>query len=186
MTAETMRPRPTLSVVMTNYNHGHYLPGALEALVSQSRPAEEIIIIDDASTDDSRSVIASFAEKHPSIRAIFNEKNMGVIPNANRGIRLATGTYVFSAAADDFILPGFFEKLMTMAERFPGVGLLTCNPAFLCGEQLTTAPLPLGDAARYLDGRALVRAQRASLFQVAGHASILHRETAIGAGTPVT
>jgi glycosyltransferase involved in cell wall biosynthesis len=174
--------KPTLSVIITNYNHGHYLPKTLDTILSQSRRPDEIIIIDDASTDDSREVIAGFADENACIKAFYNEKNSGVIQNANRGLSLSCGTYVFFAAADDYILPGFFEKLMAMAERYPGVGLLTSDPAFVCDEKLTTTPLPLGGVERYLDRDALIRAQRASFFMIAGHASVLNREAAIEAG----
>jgi glycosyltransferase involved in cell wall biosynthesis len=178
----TRMQKPTLSVVVTNYNHAHYLPGALKAILSQRRKPDDVIVIDDASTDDSRAIIAKFAKDNPAIRAIYNEKNQGVIPNINYGLHLASGTYVFCGAADDYILPGFFEKLMAMAELHPGVGVVTCDPAILYDDRMVTVPLPLGGIARYLDGDALVRTQRASFFNIAGHASLLHREAALNAG----
>ncbi|MBM3777382.1 MAG: glycosyltransferase family 2 protein [Acidimicrobiia bacterium] len=58
--------RPSLSALMLNYNHGRYLGRAIEAIVAQSRPADEFLILDDASTDDSVEVI----ERHaPGITA---------------------------------------------------------------------------------------------------------------------
>ena len=69
---------PTLTALICNYNHGKYLSRAIEAMLSQSRPADEFIIIDDASTDDSVSVIRSWVERYPSIRFLQNERNMGI------------------------------------------------------------------------------------------------------------
>jgi glycosyltransferase involved in cell wall biosynthesis len=179
-----MNSKPTLSVVLTNYNHGHYLPKALYAILSQSRKPEEVIIIDDASTDDSRAIIAACAEDHACVRAMYNEKNSGVVANANRGLDMAIGTYVFFASADDFILPGFAEKLMAAAEQYPGVGLVTSEQAFLYEneEVITVSPLPLGNSERCLTGDAVLRALRALPFSIGGHVSIVKREAAIDAG----
>ena len=55
--------RPTLSVGMPNYNHGHLIGRALDAIVAQSRPPDELIIVDDASTDRSLEVIESYAKR---------------------------------------------------------------------------------------------------------------------------
>ena len=49
--------RPTLSIVVPNYNHGHYLPECLDSILSQSWPPDELIVIDEASTDNSVAVI---------------------------------------------------------------------------------------------------------------------------------
>lgn len=54
---------PSLSVVVPNYNHGQHLPNCLEALVRQSVPPAEIVVIDDASTDNSLEVLADFARR---------------------------------------------------------------------------------------------------------------------------
>jgi glycosyltransferase involved in cell wall biosynthesis len=70
----------TLSVVLPNYNHAKLIGRALEALLAQGRAADEIIVIDDGSTDDSVSVIDRFAAGAPSIRVLQNANNTGVIP----------------------------------------------------------------------------------------------------------
>ena len=58
---------PKLSVVIPNYNHAAYLPHCLQAVLRQSAQAMEIIVLDDASTDDSVKVIESIARQHPLI-----------------------------------------------------------------------------------------------------------------------
>src|SRR5688572_14043909 len=104
--------KPTLSVAISNYNHAHYLPDALEAILSQSYPAMEVIVIDDASTDNSVDVIERFARQNRSLRLIRNSSNMGVLHNANKLLGMVSGEYFYSAAADDRVLPGFFAKSM--------------------------------------------------------------------------
>src|SRR5471030_1152802 len=98
----------TLSVILPNYNHGRYLPRALDALLAQDRPADEIIVVDDGATDDSLDIVSRYAEEYPSIRALKNPKNMGVIVTLTRGLQAARGKYVYFGAADDFVMPGFF------------------------------------------------------------------------------
>jgi glycosyltransferase involved in cell wall biosynthesis len=101
--------RPTLSVVLPNYNHGKSIGHALQALRRQDRAADEIIVVDDGSTDDSRDVIALFAAKTASIRLLVNVRNEGVIPALIRGLEAAGGRYVYFAAADDWVMPGFLK-----------------------------------------------------------------------------
>jgi glycosyltransferase involved in cell wall biosynthesis len=116
--------KPTLSVCTTNYNHGRYIERAIDAIVSQSMSPLEYLIIDDGSTDDSIEVIARAATRSSLIRLVRNERNHGWIPALNRLVQLASGDYVYSAAADDCVLPGFFERAMTLAARYPQAGVI--------------------------------------------------------------
>ena len=72
--ATMIRAGPTLSVVLPNYNHARYLPRALDALLSQELPADEIIVVDDCSTDASQEIVSRYEARYPSIRLVANEK----------------------------------------------------------------------------------------------------------------
>jgi glycosyltransferase involved in cell wall biosynthesis len=183
---------PTLSVLMPNYNHGRFLAEALEAILNQSHPASEIIIIDDASTDESISIIESYVRKHKPIRLLCNETNHGVLHNINRLLDLASGDYVFYAAADDRILPGLFEKSLALLARYPQAGLCSSlvmltdkdgkdgGPLWVPKASRTPAYLP---PARVLDllqrqgswivGNATIY-RRGALSEVAGFPEALH------------
>jgi len=113
----------TLSVLMPNYNHARFLPMALEAILTQSRPADEIIVIDDASTDHSLEVLETFARRHPNFTIIRNKENLGVVPNSNRLAALCRTTHATFLAADDVILPGMFERIMALFSAHPQAGL---------------------------------------------------------------
>lgn len=119
----------TLSVVLPNYNHARYIGRALKALLGQERAADEIIVIDDGSTDDSVQVIEAFAAGAPAIKLLRNRTNMGVIAALQRGLEAATGHYVYFAAADDYVLPGFFAVALHRLAANPDLGLF-------CGEAL--------------------------------------------------
>lgn len=110
---------PTLSVVVPNYNHAEYLDASLSAILRQSVPPLEVIVLDDASTDDSVEVIRRIAAQHPVIRLVQNEKNLGAMPNINKGVELSRGEYVYVASADDEIVPGLFEKSLHLLAQHP-------------------------------------------------------------------
>ena len=114
---------PTLSVVMPNYNHARFLPESLGAILDQSYRPMEIIVLDDASMDNSVEVIEEFARKEPLIRLLRNERNMGVIHTINRLLKLSSGEYVHGCAADDKVLPGSFERSMHLLAQYPQAGL---------------------------------------------------------------
>jgi glycosyltransferase involved in cell wall biosynthesis len=113
----------TLSVVMPNYNHGRYLADAITGIATQSRPPDEFLILDDGSTDNSLQVLEPFLERFPTLRLIRHERNRGVIAAHERLFAEARGDLLFAAAADDVRLPGFFARVMQMAEQWPQAGL---------------------------------------------------------------
>ena len=117
--------QPTLSVVIPNYNHGHYLRQLLEAICKQSFKPVEIILIDDASTDNSVEIIESMMREYPIIQLLQNEKNLGHIYSAKRGLDLIKGDYFLDFSADDQVMPGFFEKSMNLLAKHPEAGLCT-------------------------------------------------------------
>jgi glycosyltransferase involved in cell wall biosynthesis len=120
----------TLSVVLPNYNHAKFIGHALSALLAQERAADEIIVIDDGSTDDSVRIIDQFVAKAPSITVFINSSNIGVVPTLERGLQAARGKYIYFAAADDCVLPGFFELALRRLEADRDVGLF-CGEAIL-------------------------------------------------------
>jgi glycosyltransferase involved in cell wall biosynthesis len=155
----------SLSVVLPNYNHARLLPRALDALLAQERPAEEILVIDDGSSDASRAVIHRYASAHPSISALFNDRNRGAPYTLQRGLEAATGRYVCFAAADDYVLPGFFQAALEILERYPEVGLCCCDTALVDGRD-----------GRRLGFRPVVRPlRRAGALDPAGVEQLLKR-----------
>jgi glycosyltransferase involved in cell wall biosynthesis len=114
---------PTISVVVPNYNHAQLLPRCLNAIVSQSVPPFELIIMDDASTDNSVQVAEDFVRRYPFVRLHRNEENLGVVATTNLGMKMAQGEFVLLAAADDEVLPGIIEKSAALLRQYPQAGL---------------------------------------------------------------
>ena len=137
---------PTLSVVLPNYNHAKFVGRALAALLSQERAADEIIVIDDGSTDDSVAVIERIAAAAPAIRLLRNPSNVGVIATLQRGLEAARGKYVYFAASDDWVFPGFFALALRRLEADPDIGLF-CGEAMLVDGR-TNRPFAVRPAVR--------------------------------------
>lgn len=89
--------RPTVSIVITNHNYGCFLPAALQSVLEQSYPAFEIIVVDDGSVDDSRSVLAQYQS---SVQAIF-QSNAGQAAALDVGVAATTGDLICLLDADD-------------------------------------------------------------------------------------
>lgn len=175
---------PTLSIIIPNYNHGHCLPVAVNAILKQSAQPLEVIIIDDGSTDDSVGIIQKLASEHPVIKFHRNEKNQGVLFTVNRGIDLAQGEYVFLSSADDEILPGFLEKSLRVLAQHPQAGLSCTIGNWL--EKKTGLNWYMGvgmaDTPSYLSPQRMVELERQGRLFIPGHTTILKRSALIEAG----
>jgi glycosyltransferase involved in cell wall biosynthesis/GT2 family glycosyltransferase len=101
--------RWTVSVVVPNYNYGRYLRRRLESIWSQTYPVHEIILLDDASTDDSATVIAEWQRiAGTRLRVVRDVVNSGSVSRQwLKGVELACGDLVWLAEADDFADAGF-------------------------------------------------------------------------------
>src|SRR6266852_1304000 len=123
-----------LSVILTSYNYARYLPAALQALAGQTRPADELIVIDDGSTDDSVAIINSCLDRFAEPRLVQNPRNLGTVANLNRGLELARGEVVYFAAADDVTYPALFERGMALLEEHPRAALFSARIAIIDAE----------------------------------------------------
>jgi glycosyltransferase involved in cell wall biosynthesis len=118
---------PKVTVITPNFNHARYLPRRIDSILDQTFQDIELIILDDASTDNSREVIESYA-KDPRVKTIFNAENTGsTFKQWNRGLSHARGEYVWFAESDDYAHPSFLETLVDRLERHPNVGLAYCQ-----------------------------------------------------------
>jgi len=114
---------PCISAIIPNFNHAKFLPRSVGSFLNQPLLPAEIIIVDDASTDNSLQVLEALAAQHPIIRVLRNERNLGCNATVNRTIELAKGDYVLFTAADDEIRPGVFEHATRMLRAYPQAGL---------------------------------------------------------------
>ena|SRR5258708_15358213 len=97
--------KPQLSVVMPTYNCQKYIGRAIESILEQTFKNYEFIIIDDASTDKTLSIIRSYARKDKRIRVIRNKKNLQIARSLNKGIGYAVTDLIIRMDSDDISYP---------------------------------------------------------------------------------
>lgn len=114
---------PKVSVILPNYNYARYLDERIQSLLNQTYTDFELIIVDDASTDNSLDIIDRY--NHDSrIKLLFFQENSGLpYKRWNDGAELATGEYILFAGADDSCEPTLLEKLVEKLDRHPTVGI---------------------------------------------------------------
>lgn len=108
---------PMVSVIVPNYNHAAFLKERIESILAQTYQDFELILLDDYSTDCSRSVLQAYA-RHPRVSAlVMNDTNTGnTFVQWDRGIRLARGRYIWMAESDDVADPHFLEATVRALE----------------------------------------------------------------------
>ena len=104
---------PQLSVVVPVYNVAPYLPACLDSLAAHVPPIDELIVVDDGSTDDCPAILAAYRDKLPNMR-IIRQENGGLSAARNSGLRAASGTWLAFVDSDDFIAPDtYVDDFMT-------------------------------------------------------------------------
>ncbi len=120
---------PSISVVVPNFNYAQCLRDRLNTIFNQTHPVEEIIVLDDASNDDSIAVVEATAEeRNRDVTLILNELNSGsVFAQWAKGAEMATGEYVWIAEADDLSEPPFLSRLMSLLRADPSIRFGFCD-----------------------------------------------------------
>lgn len=109
---------PTVSCIIPVYNGERFLAEGIESLLAQTRPPDEIIVVDDGSTDGSADVARSFGDR---VRYVHQE-NAGPAAARNRGIREATGDFISFLDADDLWEPTKLERQLRRFDERPELG----------------------------------------------------------------
>ena len=102
MTTKFNKHEPVVSVVRPNYNAESVLKVAIQRVFSQTYKNLELIIVDDFSSDDSRSVIAKFSTLETRIVPVYKERNEGAVMSQNTALDLVQGNDIASLDSDDF------------------------------------------------------------------------------------
>lgn len=123
-----------ISVVIATYNGSKYIEKQLDTLRLQSMPADEIIIVDDCSTDDTTSIIRDFIYKNNlEWRLYINEKNKGYKNNFYYGISLASGDYIFLCDQDDEWELNKIQVMIDVMRKNPTISALNCGVTLING-----------------------------------------------------
>lgn len=124
---------PQVTIVMPHFNDGERLPCAIESILSQTFTNFELLIIDDASTDESIDILHEYLKQDKRIRVIFNAANKGSIPRFHEGAFLAKSPYIHDMGADDIRYPTFLEEGLNLLQNNPDLG--ACFTQFHWGDE---------------------------------------------------
>ena len=108
---------------MPCFNHARYVEESIFSVLNSTEDDLELIVVDDASTDDSRSVIERAQAKDRRVKAIFHETNKGASEARNSALKIATGEYVAFCDADDLWETIKLENQVALLDRFPHAGI---------------------------------------------------------------
>jgi len=144
---EKIAPTTKISAIIPNYKYADFLPERIDSIILQTYPVSELIILDDASPDNSIEVInkkiQEITEKYPKIKikTIFNKQNSGgcVFSQWQKGLKAATGDYIWIAEADDSADPRFLETAMQKMENNKNIVLFYSDSARMNQNNVRTA-----------------------------------------------
>lgn len=146
--------RSPVTVIIPCYNAAPFIRQAIDSCLHQTRPPEQIIVVDDACTDGTPAILDEFAQAG-KIRLVRNEKNLGKDVSLNNAVALVHSKYIAILDADDIALPARFERQVAFLEEHSKVG---CTSSFVQyfntrGEKIARGVLDLlteGDFERYM------------------------------------
>ena len=113
----------SVTVVVPCYKYGRYVTECVTSILANTEVDIDIHVIDDASPDDSWSVVQRLPELDERIRVERNERNLGLIGTANAGVLTAPGDYVILLSADDALAPGWLDRAVAVLENNPRAAL---------------------------------------------------------------
>jgi glycosyltransferase involved in cell wall biosynthesis len=112
------------SIIMPCYNYGIYLSNAIESVLAQNHHSFEIILVDDASTDNTHDIGLKYGN---NIRYMRLPVNKGAAGAWSEGIKIAEGKYLCKLDADDWQLPGFLSTMEREFESNSQIGIVACS-----------------------------------------------------------
>ncbi len=124
-----MSNAPLVSIGLPVFNGQDFVAQAIESLLAQTHRDLELLISDNASTDDTEAICRDFAARDPRVRYQRNESNVGILANWHRGIERARGEYFMFASHDDLWEPTYIEELLGVFASSP-VALDLAYPAY--------------------------------------------------------
>ena len=115
-----MKQKPLVSVIVPNYNYAQFLRQRIDSILTQSFTDYELILLDDASTDDSRAILESYRDNPHVSCIVYNEQNTASpFAQWQKGLSLAQGKYVWIAESDDYADASFLSEVVPIMEQHP-------------------------------------------------------------------
>jgi glycosyltransferase involved in cell wall biosynthesis len=133
----------SVDVVVPCYNYAHYLPFAVESALNQRNVDVRVLILNDQSPDNTAEAGARLAAQDPRVTYQLNEKNLGLIGTANKGIDWVTADYYVLLSADDALTPGALARAAEVLDKHKDVHLVYGRALVMGADN----PAPIADVA---------------------------------------
>ncbi len=182
----------TVAIVVCNYNHARYLTDSLGHIYRQVRPADQVLVIDDGSTDNSWDIIQKFAREHSNLQALANDRNLGLEASIARALSSVRCDYLVWAGADDRLLPPFLERNMAILGQYPRAALSFSEVVVLKGDseeidRFATDPaapriFDLSDLPLYLSPDQLRHRMTRAYLPIAANTAVIRVDALTGFG----
>jgi glycosyltransferase involved in cell wall biosynthesis len=127
MVGNLMDEKPLVSIGMPVYNEERRIRRALDSLLGQDYPNIELIISDNASTDETANICQRYSRQDLRVRYYRNNTNVGIVSNFGRVLHLARGKYFVWTAADDYSMPAFVSTMVETLEKNPNSSVAMCT-----------------------------------------------------------
>jgi glycosyltransferase involved in cell wall biosynthesis len=164
-----MNSQPLISIAACTYNGQEYLVEQLDSLVAQTYPYIEIVVVDDASTDETYSILENYAARYPQFKIYRNQHNVGFTENFERAVSLCTGEFIALCDQDDIWLP---HKIALQVKAIGNNEIIYHDSEFVHSDG-TTMGRKMSDVVN------LYRGGEPEVFLffncVSGHSILLHR-----------
>lgn len=125
----------TITAALCNYNGSAHLAEAIESVLDQQRAADEVLLIDDGSRDDSVAIMKGFAQRHPRVRVIEHEQNLGQAGGFNTAVRESACDCIAFIDSDDTWKPHKLGTCLDTIAKTPKFSLLHHGMALRHGQE---------------------------------------------------
>jgi glycosyltransferase involved in cell wall biosynthesis len=163
----------TIDVIVPCYRYGHFLRECVQSVLSQAGPSVRVLIIDDASPDNTSEVAADLVKADSRVTFWRHAVNRGHIGTYNEGIDWASSDFMLLLSADDYLLPGALERAANLMTSHPEVG-------FVFGNAIRLDVSGIAQPIRTVGGKADFRVWEGHKFiKVCGARNIVATSTAV-------
>lgn len=124
-----MTPETKVTIAIPTYNRSALLKASLQSALAQDYPDFQVLVLDNASDDDTEAVVRSFRDSR--ITYVRNETNIGLFPNWKRAVEINSSPYLSTLSDDDILLPNFIRESVLALDNHPHAGLSVGQAGFI-------------------------------------------------------